>query len=171
MKRYNTLGLRGSSFEEIINYTNGIYEKNDLALIQKISTPIKPISLNKNNNTISLAYFEKKSTVDYIGVTRGIPICFDAKETKLKSLPIKNIHEHQIEFMDKFEQQKGIAFLLVHFLFNNTYFYLPFKILKKFWLESKSGPKSIAYNKFEYQVFISDNYLLNYLEAINKFIL
>ena len=168
MKYYNIQGLRGSSFEEIINHTNEIYEKNNLALIQKISTPIKPISLNKNNNTITLAYFEKKSTVDYIGVTQGLAICFDAKETKLKSLPIKNIHEHQIEFMDKFEQQKGIAFLLVHFLFNDTYFYLPFKILKKFWLESKSGPKSIAYNKFKYQVFISDNYVLNYLDYIHK---
>ena len=171
MKRYNTQGLRGSSFEEIINHTNEIYIKNNLALIQKISTPIKPISINKNNNTISLAYFEKKSTVDYIGVTQGIPICFDAKETKLKSLPIKNIHEHQIEYMNKFEQQKGIAFLLVHFLFNDTYFYLPFEDLKKFWIESRYGQKSIAYNKFKHQIFMSGNYMLDYLAAINKFIL
>ena len=171
MKHYNSCGLRGSSFEELINYTNEIYEKNGLALVQKIATPIKPIRLDKTNHTISLGYFERKSTVDYIGVTHGIPICFDAKETKLKNLPIKNIHEHQIEFMNKFEQQKGIAFLLVNFLFNNTYFFLPFKILKEFWLESKSGPKSIAYNKFQYQIFLSGDYVLNYLEILNRFII
>ena len=71
--------------------------------------------------------FEKKSSVDYIGVAQGIPICFDAKETRQKSLPLKNIHEHQINFMESFEKQQGISFLIVHFLLNGKYFLLPFK--------------------------------------------
>ena len=84
MGYWHSRGLRGNSFEELINHTNEIYKKNNLALIQKIPTPIKPIELNNKNHTISLAYFEKKSTVDYIGVAQGIPICFDAKETAKK---------------------------------------------------------------------------------------
>ena len=43
-------------------------------------TPITPIRMNKETRQITLAYFEQKSTVDYIGVIQGIPVCFDAKE-------------------------------------------------------------------------------------------
>lgn len=163
-------GLRGNSFEQLINYTNEIYEKNNLALIEKIPTPIKPIELNNSNHTISLAYFEKKSTVDYIGVAQGVAICFDAKETAQKNLPLKNIHEHQIEFMEKFERQKGISFLLVHFLFNDKYFYLPFQDLKQAWEKSIHGRKSIVYEDFQYEINLSKNYVLNYLEIVNQFL-
>ncbi len=38
---------------------------------------------------ISKGFFEERSTVDYIGLVQGYPICFDAKETKLKTLPVK----------------------------------------------------------------------------------
>ncbi len=171
MGYWNSRGLRGNSFEELINYTNEVYKKNNLALVEKIPTPIKPIELDNKNHTISLAYFEKKSMVDYIGVVQGIPICFDAKETSKKSLPLKNIHQHQIEFMDRFEMQKGISFLLVHFLFNDTYFYLPFKTLKLAWENSDHGRKSIAYENFEYPIALSKNYLLNYLEPLNKILI
>ena len=36
--------------------------------------------MDKENRHITLAYFEQRSTVDYIGVVQGIPVCFDAKE-------------------------------------------------------------------------------------------
>lgn len=165
--RYINYASRGMQFEQLINYTNTIYANNNLALIQKIPTPIRPVSTNKNDGTISLAYFERKSTVDYMGVFQGRPICFDAKETKLKNLPLRNIQEHQIKFMDKFAQQKGLSFLLVHFVFNDTYFCLPFKTLKKFLLD-KNGPKSIPYDKFKYQVFTRGKYVLDYLDTIKK---
>ena len=169
MSYWHGHGLRGNYFEELINYANEIYKKNNLALIQKIATPIKPIELNNKNHTISLAYFEKKSTVDYIGVVQGIPICFDAKETSKKSLPLKNIHQHQIEFMDKFEIQGGIAFLLVHFLFNDTYFCMSFRELKSILDNPEYKKKSIAYKSFKNQIYVlQNNCFLNYLESINK---
>jgi recombination protein U len=168
MRYTNLQNLRGSSFEELINFTNEVYKKNNLALIQKIATPIKPIELNNKEHKISLAYFEKKSSVDYIGVVQGVPVCFDAKETALKSLPLKNIHEHQFEFMHSFQNQKGIAFLLVHFSFNDTYFYLPFNILDKFWKASKQpkGKKSIPYEELKFKI-TCDN-VLHYLDCISR---
>ena len=99
MSYWATRGLRGSTFEEMLNMTNEQYRKEGLALIQKIPTPIKPIEIDQEKRTIILAYFEQKSTVDYIGVMGGIPICFDAKECGKKSLPFSNIHPHQVEFM------------------------------------------------------------------------
>ena len=66
-------GLRGSLLEEMINMSNEVYRKNGLALIQKVPTPITPINIDKETRHITLAYFEQKSTVDYIGVVQGIP--------------------------------------------------------------------------------------------------
>ena len=79
MPTWKSRGLRGSTLEELINRTNERYNELSLALIQKIPTPITPIQIDKSTRHITLAYFEQKSTVDYIGVVQGIPVCFDAK--------------------------------------------------------------------------------------------
>ena len=91
MATWNSRGLRGSALEELINFTNDTYLKNHLALIQKIPTPITPIKIDRETRHITLAYFDKKSTVDYIGVIQGIPVCFDAKETAVDTFPLQNI--------------------------------------------------------------------------------
>ena len=73
----------------LINRTNEKYLESNLALIQKIPTPITPIKIDKEHRHITLAYFDQKSTVDYIGVVQGIPVCFDAKECAQDTLPCK----------------------------------------------------------------------------------
>lgn len=171
MGYYKTRGLRGSTFENMINLTNEVYAKKNLAIIQKIPTPITPVEMDKAKNAIKLAYFEKKSTVDYLGVVQGIPVCFDAKETGRKSLPIQNIHAHQMEFMESFEKQKGIAFFLVNFTAFNKMFYLPYYILKKHWdLSKEGGRKSIPFEAFEEAfVIVSKNgAYVHYLEGLNS---
>ena len=124
---WKTRGLRGSALEDKLNMTNDKYRSKGLALVQKIPTPIKPMEMNKEKGQITLAYFEQKSTVDYIGVVQGVPVCFDAKECTKDSFSIGNIHEHQIHFMDEFEKQQGISFLLIHFTKRNEFYYVPFK--------------------------------------------
>ena len=76
-------GLRGSVLEEMINMSNEVYRNHGLALIQKVPTPITPINIDKESRHITLAYFEQKSTVDYIGVVQGIPVCFDASVNRI----------------------------------------------------------------------------------------
>ena len=83
MATWNSRGLRGSTLEDLINRTNEKYQENGLALIQKIPTPITPIRIDKDERHITLAYFDQKSTVDYIGAVQGLPVCFDAKECAL----------------------------------------------------------------------------------------
>ena len=116
MGTWKSRGLRGSTLEDMINHTNEIYREKKLALIQKIPTPITPITIEKSTRHITLAYFDQKSTVDYIGAVQGIPVCFDAKECAVKTFPLQNVHEHQIRFMKEFEEQGGIAFIILHFL-------------------------------------------------------
>ena len=92
MPTWKSRGLRGSALEDMINYTIEQYSTKKLALIQKIPTPIKPINIDQETRHITLAYFDQKSTVDYIGAVQGIPICFDAKESAVDTFPLQNIH-------------------------------------------------------------------------------
>lgn len=170
---WNTRGLRGSTFEEMINMTNEAYRKKGIALVQKVPTPIKPIKIDSEKRTITLAYFEQKSTVDYMGVVQGVPICFDAKETNQKSLPLSNIHEHQITFMKDFEEQKGVAFLLVGFSKYDEYYFLPFKDMYYYYVMAQNGDrKSIPYDvmKKEYKVPQSGNVYLHYLKCLQWYL-
>lgn len=172
MAYWNSRGLRGSTFEEIINFTNERYRQSKLALFQKIPTPITPVRMDGESKTITLAYFEKQSTVDYIGVAQGVPIAFDAKETAGKSLPLQNIHGHQMEFMEEFREQRGLSFLLVHFSAAGEYYLLPFEILKTYWENAeKGGRKSIPYDAFEKKYLIQQTgSILHYLEAVSLYL-
>ena len=150
MSTWNSRGLRGSTLEEMINRTNEQYREMGLALIQKIPTPITPINIDKESRHITLAYFDQKSTVDYIGAVQGIPVCFDAKESKTDRFPLANVHPHQIRFMSDFEKQQGIAFLLIFYSSRDLYYYLPFRELKVFWDRAwNGGRKSFQFEELD----------------------
>jgi recombination protein U len=171
MGTWNTRGLRGSALEELINLTNEKYREKKLALIQKIPTPIKPIRIDKESRHITLAYFEQKSTVDYIGAVQGIPVCFDAKECATDNFPLANVHPHQVEFMEQFEQQGGVAFLLIHFTGRDVITYLPFQQLKQFWNRMETGGrKHFKYMELDpdYELLQTAPVPVHYLESLNK---
>ncbi len=109
----------------MVNRTNERYAEGGLALIQKIPTPITPIKMDQQTRHITLAYFEQKSTVDYIGAVQGIPVCFDAKECAADTFSLQNIHEHQVRFMERFERQGGVAFFLIYYTHKDQLYYLP----------------------------------------------
>mgnify|MGYP001184760998 FL=1 len=98
MGTWNSRGLRGSTLEDMINYTNTRYEEMGLALIQKVPTPITPVRIDKERRHITLAYFDKVSTVDYIGAVQEFPFVLTQK-----SVP-------QIHF--RFRMFTSIRFLL-----------------------------------------------------------
>ena len=139
MGTWNSRGLRGSTLEDLINRTNEQYEELGLALIQKIPTPITPVQIDKEHRHITLAYFDKISTVDYIGAVQGIPICFDAKECSADTFPLQNVHEHQISFMEKYEKQGGISFLIIYYTAKDVLYYMRFEEIKKFWERAMHG--------------------------------
>ncbi|WP_343209027.1 Holliday junction resolvase RecU [Anaerolentibacter hominis] len=168
---WKTRGLRGSTLEELVNFTNEKYRANKLALIQKIPTPIKPINIDKDHRHITLAYFEQKSTVDYIGVVQGIPVCFDAKECTADSFRLQNVHTHQMDFMEQFERQGGVSFLLIYYTNKDIFYYLTFRKLKEFWDRAQEGGrKSFQFTELDpyFQISSHDGVFVHYLEMINK---
>lgn len=194
MATWNSRGLRGSGLEEFINITNDKYKEEGLALVQKIPTSIIPLKMNYSkteeddmdygaeelllemdgemdnmHHRITSAYFEKKSTVDYIGVVQGVPICFDAKECTKSSFPLQNVHEHQMEFMKKFEEQDGISFFIIYFSEDDVYYYMPYRDMRVFWERAKNGGrKSIMRSEFEewYEIPVESQVYVRYLENL-----
>ncbi len=164
-------GLRGSLLEEMINMSNEVYRKNGLALIQKVPTPITPINIDKETRHITLAYFEQKSTVDYIGVVQGIPVCFDAKECNSDNFSLQNLHEHQFDFMTDFEKQDGIAFVLLYYTHRDEKYYIPYKDIKKFVERAAGGGlKHFKYEEIDktYLIGRKGGVLVHYLEQLQK---
>ncbi len=171
MATWNSRGLRGSVLEEMINRTNEKYRDNGMALIQKIPTPITPINIDKETRHITLAYFDQKSTVDYIGAVQGIPVCFDAKESKSLTFSLQNIHEHQVQFMLDFEKQGGVAFFLLHYTQEDIMYYLRIDELKVFWDRAKEGGrKSFTFKELDDRFIFPKHkgLLVPYLDMIQK---
>ncbi|MDO4961951.1 MAG: Holliday junction resolvase RecU [Eubacteriales bacterium] len=170
MSTWGGHGLRGSTLEDMINRTNDAYRQHKLALIQKVPTPITPIEMNKNRQ-ITLAYFDQKSTVDYIGVVQKIPVCFDAKECAVETFPLQNVHEHQISFMKDFEEQGGCAFFVLFYTERDEMYYLPFREMLRFWERMKNGGrKSFRFEELEdvYPLKRSGEFLCHYLEGLSE---
>lgn len=171
MATWNSRGLRGSALEDLINRTNEKYLENGLALIQKIPTPITPINIDKTSRHITLAYFEKKSTVDYIGVVQGIPVCFDAKECAVDTFTLQNIHEHQVNFMEQFEKQGGVAFFLIYYTHKDLFYYLPYEMLRFFWDRAREGGrKSFRMEELNPEYFLpkKSGVFVPYLDILSK---
>lgn len=171
MTRWNSLsGHRGDATENLINTTNEYYRKTKIAVINKNPIPIKVLEIKEGK--ITLAYFEGKSNLDYSGIAQGYSIYFDCKETEQKSLPLANIHKHQIEFMEDYRYQKGYAFILAYYKLFNKYVLIPTEIISHYYRESlRGGRKSIPFDALDSNFIIPQtNGFLNYLKTLNVYI-
>lgn len=173
MGTWKTRGLRGSELENLINLSNDIYRKKKIALVQKIPTPITPMEIDKETRHITLAYFDKQSTVDYIGAVQGIPVCFDAKECASDTFPLANVHPHQVAFMKDFEGQSGVSFLMISFTAREEVYLLPFRDLYRFWTRMEAGGrKSFTYEEMnrKFRVRQMRDVPLHYLEQLDRYL-
>ncbi|WP_066502335.1 Holliday junction resolvase RecU [Abyssisolibacter fermentans] len=184
MTKWRTYGHRGDETEELINSTNEYYRNYNVGIITKIPVPIKVMEINRKNKEdifggktkgsaiITKAFFEEKSTVDYIGCVQGFTIVFDAKETNKNYLPLQNIHKHQIEYMELIRKQRGIAFIIAHFKIQRKFYLIPIEIIKSYYDRSfKGGRKSIPMEDLDNNFEIAyKNGLLYYLDTVNTYL-
>lgn len=170
MGTWNSRGLRGSTLEDMINYTNTRYEEMGLALIQKVPTPITPVRIDKERRHITLAYFDKVSTVDYIGAVQGIPICLTQRVCR-RYISASECSRTSGFFMEKYEKQQGISFLIIYYSQKETLYYMRFEELLKFWKRAQSGGrKSIRFEELspEYFMALKNHCFVPYLDYIQK---
>lgn len=135
-------GNRGKWFEKAIEQTNMIYKNKGIAIIDKIATPV-----NYNTRT-NKAFYEGKSTVDFIGCDfNGKLVAFDAKETSQKNIPLANIKQHQIDYLMNVSKLGASAFFLIFFKLENKCYKLDIHDFMIFKQTAKR--KSIPFEWFE----------------------
>ncbi|MFP4178163.1 MAG: Holliday junction resolvase RecU [Acholeplasmataceae bacterium] len=179
MTKRSTYANLGMTLESDIEQTNRYYLSIGRAVIHKKPTPVQVVDVSypaRNKAKIVEAYYKTPSTTDFNGVYRGHYIDFDAKETNSStSMPLKNIHPHQVEHLRKVAHHGGIVFLIVSFKRHGNYFVLPGSVLFEFWDQQalKNGRKSIPYRAFierAYPVPIGYQPRLDYLNVIDGWI-
>jgi recombination protein U len=180
MEKQTNYANLGMTLESDIESTNTYYLNQGIAVIYKKPTPIQVVDVSypaRNKAKIVEAYYKTPSTTDFNGVYKGFYIDFDAKETNSKtSMPLSNISHHQIEHLKNVVNQKGIAFLIVHFKQHNTYFLLPANVLFEYWdqHEKEKGRKSIPFQAFLDRAYIIPfkyKPRLDYLSVIDQWLL
>ncbi len=114
---------KGMFLESLLNKTISFYEKNMIGMFHKKPIPINFNSVKKGRE-VNQAWIASKSTVDYYGIYKGIFIAFEAKSTRLKSLPLVNIKYHQIDYLNKVNTLGGLGFFVIYYDTYDEYFLL-----------------------------------------------
>ena len=100
-------------------------------------------------------------------------MCFDAKECAEDTFPLSNIHEHQIDFMLRFDEQRGISFFIISFTSRDEVYFVPFRDVYRFWQRmEKGGRKSFTYEEMDksFRVRKSREVPLHYLEQLEAYL-
>ena len=101
----------------------------------------------------------------------GVPVCFDAKECAVKTFPLQNLHPHQVRFMEEFEEQGGIAFIILYFTAQDEIYYIPYRHIAVFWKRMEEcGRKSFTYEEVDksWRIRSHRDMLVHYLEMIAR---
>ena len=142
-------GKRGMALENLVEYTNNIYKNKGMALIDKVPTPWS-VSYDKRTGRVFRAFPQKKGTVDFVGISHGRSIAFDAKSTKERTrFPLSNVEQHQVDYLINHQDQGGISFFIIFFANHNEAYYVPFQKFLDWWERHyEGGRKSIPYKWF-----------------------
>lgn len=98
-------------------------------------------------------------------------MCFDAKECRTDTFPLANVHPHQAAFMEDFEKQQGVAFLLIFYSERDQLYYLRFRELRKFLDRmDRGGLKRIHREELDESFFLprKPGILVPYLDGIQR---
>lgn len=164
-------GNRGMVFEAMIDLTNQRYDRLGLAVVNKRPTPVKVLKIAAGR--ITSGYYEKASTVDYDGlIPGGRSIVFEAKSVNsLDRFDLKNLHDHQVDYLLKCHKMDGIAFLLVEFKKHRKTYLLPYTVLRYFWeaYKRKQG-SSIHITDFDVHAYevLQGRVPIDYLQAVER---
>lgn len=154
----------GRSLETLINHANEQYRSKGMATIQKVATPWV---VQRLGNRIVSAYPEGPSTVDFMGDLDGESVCFEAKQSKEASFPLRNIEPHQMEFMRNWN---GYKFFIIEWLKYNEIYRVGWETVAWFWYEAENnnGRKSIPYEYMSHETLLKPGrgIVLDYLNGV-----
>lgn len=158
---------RGMFLESIINKTIAYYDCHDWAIFHKKSLPIKFTGVEKNKMKLQTAWISAKSTVDYYGVYQGHFVAFEVKNTNTHRFYLKNIKEHQSNYLKKVIKHHGISFYLIGFEKINRYFIINADLVHN-WLKKSFNIEDAITNGYELKIIFPG--ILHFLPTIELMI-
>lgn len=162
----------GKEFETMINQANQVYKLQGKALIFKSEPGVKTI--RGNAGKIVKTIYAEANGLDYFGTLQGgRGVFFEAKQTKGKSFPLKNIKAHQAETIRTLDKLHTTTFLLVRFSDVGKMYLLPPDAFLKAWdgWTKYSNRASIPLATFEAygtEITASQGCAVDWIDAIQK---
>lgn len=159
---------RGAGLEQLIDMTNKQYRNKGVALIDKVPNAW---TVQRAGKKIISAFPQRKTGVDYVGVSHGKAIALEAKTTTNRtSFPLSMLQDHQIEFLQQFEEQGGKSYCIIEFSKLGEIYIAPFGFLNV-WIKQaqNGGRKSIPHSEFVEMcdlVKSDKGYVLHYLKHV-----
>lgn len=160
----------GMGFESDVSKSCEFYRLQGVASIYKRPTPIKIVKMSKEKKgMISEAYFEEKSTTDYVGIYKCKYIDFECKETIHDEIPYQMIREQQYRHLEEIIKLGGIGFFLVSFKTVQEVYLIDASII----IEETKKKRHPGFKReffIKYGVEVTRSYLPPYkiLDAIDK---
>ncbi|MGL5330363.1 MAG: Holliday junction resolvase RecU [Peptostreptococcaceae bacterium] len=139
---------RGLKFEQLIEKKCEDLKQKKLALIHKVPTEFKMIR-GAGGRVVSAFPVSESKFVDFVGIwNNGKSIAIEAKETKNKtSFPFDNIKQSQIEFLELWDELKGIGYYIIRFEELKRVFLIPSNVMNN--CIKNIGRKSAPLSWFE----------------------
>ncbi|MGE6599687.1 Holliday junction resolvase RecU [Bacillus proteolyticus] len=165
------LGNRGMHFDKLINLSNEMYQRGEVALINKRPTPVKVLKMVYGR--VKDEYYESKSTVDYDGVYKGRAIAFEAKSTnEINRFDLEHIAQHQLDYLEQAEKMGAICFFLIGFSKDKSVFAVSLSVIQSYVRMSQQpkSKKSIPRAEFDiygYLVGQTERAPVDYLQYID----
>lgn len=158
-----------NQLESRIRKANLRYRKEKKALIQKLEVPIR---------MTQMGMVATLSTIDFYGIfsySNGTQktaraIAFDAKECESKtSFPLKNIHQHQLEYLRLWTEIGAEGFFLIHFkkLHADKAYVVPLSLIGKYW-DDTDGRRSIPIDEFKDEWLVDIDDYLSFYDRTNS---
>ncbi|MBR2651327.1 Holliday junction resolvase RecU [bacterium] len=131
---------KGMYIETIVNNSIKFYCLNKIALFRKQGLQIKVISVNDDNVVGKLA---SKCDVDYYGIYKGRFIAIETKQTKNNFFDVRNILDHQIDFLTNIINYGGLSYLIIYFQNSNTVYFIDYQKFYFSFIKSTTAKKRI----------------------------
>jgi recombination protein U len=130
--------------------------------------------LKSKGGRVLNGFYEAKSTVDYDGVFKGRAIAFEAKSTEnLTRFDLKNIAQHQLDYLEKAEKMGAICFFLIEFSKDESVFVAPLSVIQSYvgMSHQPKGKKFIPRADFDiygYLVNQTERAPVDYLQYVDE---
>lgn len=121
---------RGKALEDLVEWANGRYAYNKVAVIKKQHT--KFIPLRDNHGRVCNVKVDQKAIADFLGRYKGHPIVIEAKNSNTNTIRFDEVQLHQADFIDDFTADENtIGLVLIAFEDLKHFYAIPWEFWKQ----------------------------------------